>query len=240
MPPHRSVILCATPRTGSTLVCALFAASGHGGNPESWYRAEDRTDYARDWAVSPDDSQAYLAAVVRAGTGPDGTFGLRIQAATLPVLMTELGTLLPDADGDMARLAAAFGPCHVLRTRRRDPVAQAVSRLKAEQTGIWHHDGTESAPRRPPAYDPDLIDAYIAEARAGDETWDTWFAATGIAPVTIWYEDLALDPPAVVGKAMRDLGLLSDPVALPAVPNRRMADAVSADFAARYRADRGI
>jgi LPS sulfotransferase NodH len=239
MPPHRSVIVCATPRTGSTLLCALLAASGVGGHPESWYRDEDRAEYTSDWDVPPDDPRAYLEAAIRAGTGPDGTCGLRIQAPTLQPLLSELHIIFPDAPDDSALLRAAFGPCHFIRTRRRDAVAQAVSRLKAEDSQVWHLDGTEGTPVRIPTYDATRLDAFIAEAATGEALWDAWFTGTGLTPVTLWYEDFAADPEAQVRRAMTALGLTPPPGPL-TVPNRRMADAQSADWARRYRQERAL
>ncbi len=239
MPPYRTLIVCATPRTGSTLLCALLAASGVGGRPESWYRDEDRAEYASDWDVPPDDSRAYLAAAIRAGTGPDGTCGLRIQAPTLQPLLAELRSIFPDAPDDAALLRAAFGPCHLIRTRRRDAVAQAVSRLKAEDSQVWHLDGTEGSPARIPTYDASRLDAFMAEAVNGEVLWDTWFAVNGLTPVTLWYEDLAADPDAQVRAAMTAMGLTAPPGPLSA-PNRRMADAQSADWARRYRQERAL
>lgn len=239
--PLRSIILCTTPRSGSTLLCALLAASGVAGRPESWFRAEDRADYAADWGLSPGaggqiDPQAFRAAAIGAGSGADGTFGLRLQAATLPAVLADLG-----ARPGQARPAfeAAFGPCSFVWMRRRDTVAQAVSRLKAEVSGIWHLDGSE--PDRPtarPAYDAGAIDRFRAEAAAGNALWRDWLAAEGIAAAQVLYEDFAPDPAGGTRRLLAELGLA--PVAPLVVPNRRMADAESAGWAGRYRAERGL
>lgn len=237
MTPRRSIILCATPRTGSTLLCALLAASGTGGRPDSWYRAEDRAEYEADWGVAPGDAAGFLAGAIRAGSDASGTFGLRVQAPALRPMLAELAGLfgpLPDPE----LLHRAFGPCRFLFIRRQDDVAQAVSRLKAETTQVWHLDGTEGAPRAEPRYDAARLGLFRAEAEAGNAEWETWFAACGLAPERLTYEALAADPPGVAQALLPRLGLPA-PGAL-SVPNRRMADAESADWSHRYRRERGL
>ena len=74
-----------------------------------------------------------------------------------------LDGLFPGLPSDAARFERAFGKPLYLFLSRGDKVGQAVSRLKAEQTGLWHRaaDGSErerSAPPRPPAYDRDRLE----------------------------------------------------------------------------------
>jgi len=239
--PPLTIVICATPRTGSTLLCALLEASGVAGRPESWFRAEDRADYARDWGIAPADDSApdagtYRAAAIRAGQSANGIFGLRIQAATLPSLMAEIGAAPGSA---RARFGEVFGPCRFLHIRRQDEVAQAVSRLKAEVSQIWHLDGHQ--PDRPagyPEYDAARIDAFIAEAAAGNRLWEEWFGREHVTPLRLDYESFSADPQTHVRRILRGLDLPDD---MPLeVANRRMADATSRDWAARYRRARGL
>lgn len=243
MTPPRSLILCTTPRSGSTLVCALIRSAGSAGWPESWWRAEDRADYAADWGIADAAGQwtpgDYLAGAIRAGSSPDGSFGLRLQQPALPALIADLRALTPGTDSDAALMRRHFGPCAFLYIRRRDDVAQAISRLKAEASQIWHLDGEEpDSPRAEGSYDAAKIDAWRAEAAAGNAAWEAWFAAQGITPCRMVYEDYAADPPAAVTAALTALGMA--PARPLSAPNRRMADATSAGWAARYRAERGL
>ena len=239
MTPARSVIVCATPRTGSTLLCALLSASGTGGRPESWYRAEDRAEYEADWGVAPGDAAGFLAGAIRAGTDASGSFGLRVQAPSLAPMLTELRGLFGPVP-DLHLMERAFGPCRFIHIRRQDDVAQAVSRLKAEVSQVWHLDGTETAPRGEARYDAARLDQFRAEAKAGNAAWEAWFAATGIAPARLVYEDFVADPAGAVRQLLDRFGLPPAPGAAISALNRRMADATSAAWAARYRAERGL
>lgn len=62
---------------------------------------------------------------------------------------------------------------------RRDKVAQAVSYVKAQQTGLWHAapDGTELerlSPPQEPAYDASEIRTRFEEVTAHDHSWERW------------------------------------------------------------------
>lgn len=142
--PVRSLVICTTPRSGSTLLCALLRASGVAGWPESWYRAEDRAEYLQDWGIETDSPAAYLTGVLGAGRGANGVFGIRVQAVSRQPMLRELAQALGPAD-DRTLLHRAFGPCTFLHVFRRNSVAQAVSRLKAKASQIWHLDGSERA-----------------------------------------------------------------------------------------------
>ena len=170
-----AVILCATPRSGSTLLCDLLTESGVAGRPASFYRQQSIAYYAEQFGVPPGEGSAfdrdYLAAVRQHGTDDTGTFSLRIMWSSVADLMARLAPLFPDWATDAARFERAFGAPLYVHLSRRNKVAQAVSRLKAEQTGLWHRaaDGSErerTAPAQPAVYDGARLAAFVAEAVA--------------------------------------------------------------------------
>lgn len=242
-PPFDALILCATPRSGSTLLLSLLDASGLAGRPEAWWRAQNRDEFAAAWSLPRDgagrwSSADYLRAAVVAGRSGNGVFGLRLMPPTRPELLAELAALFPGAATDADLLGRAFGRCRFVHLRRLDTVAQAVSRLRAEQTGLWHRIGAweERVPGQqgPPRYDEAAIAAFRDEAEADNASWSAWFEANGIDPLPVLYEDLAHNPPGVVSSLLAALGL-PDPGPL-AFENERLADADSAEWIARFRA----
>ena len=243
-------MICATPRSGSTLLCDLLEATAVAGRPASYFRKELVPDWARRLGVAegPPDSagfaRAYLAAVLREGAGGTGVFGLRLMWESVGELSALLDRVRPGLPGDAARFAAAFGPVRFLHLSRADKVTQGVSHLRAIQTGLWHlgADGTErerTTPPAAPAYDPERIAAYAAEAEAHDAAWRRWFAANRISPTRLTYEALARDPRATLARALAGLGLDPAAAARAAPRTARIADAESRAWAARFRADRG-
>ena len=159
MTKFSSYIICATPRSGSTLLCDLLAETGVAGRPNSYYRLQNILDWARSWDVSPPDltdseefDRSYLAAVLRAGASDNGVVGLRLMWRSVTELSTRLGALYPDLHDDAALFERSFGKTLYIHLSRQDKIAQAVSLLKAEQSGLWHlaADGTERERSAPP------------------------------------------------------------------------------------------
>ena len=247
-----SYVICATPRSGSTLLCDLLANTGLAGKPASYYRRQSIPRWTERLGlpspIEPDDvdfERAYLAAVKKAGAGDTGIFGFRLMWESMPELLARLTMLFPGLDSDRGRLEAAFGEIVFLHLTRQDKVAQAISRLKAEQSGLWHvsADGSErerTSLAQPADYDPDRIDAFLRESHADDVAWNAWFAEQGIDPVTLSYEELATEPQAVLAKALEALGADSSRADAVEVKTRKMADEDSVDWAVRFRVERGL
>ena len=225
-------MICATPRSGSTLLCSLLRSSGVAGQPESWFRMQDRTDWARAWGIGAGDWQRYLAAAIVAGTGRNGVCGLRLMWNMLGELVAELGGAAVAEQA--ALLAKTFGPTAFVHLSRRDGVAQAVSRHRAEASGIWHLGIEEAEVPGAAGYDFGRIAGYFDAVAAENVAWDGWFAANGIAPLRVFYEELSADPGAVARLVLTHLGLQADCPLQSLV--RRMADATSLAWGARFRA----
>lgn len=243
-------IICATPRTGSTLLCDLLDATGVAGKPDSFFMADVDPVWVRRWKLPTRDqaagereyAAAYLGAALEAGRSGTGIFGLRLMRKDLKRLTGLIDAAVPGLASDRERLQAAFGRLLYIHLHREDTLAQAVSMVKAEQTGLWHiaPDGTELerlAPPQEPEYDFDRIAAKLAELQAHESAWLAWFAGQGIEPIRIGYESLAADPAGVVACICTALGLpVPAPDSLkPGVA--RLADAVSRDWMRRFRLD---
>ena len=250
MKPARSYIICATPRSGSTLLCDLLADTKAAGRPDSFFRRQSFTEWARYFNVSVADcgdehrfDQAYLAPAIREGTGGTDVFGMRLMWESVSDLSNGLNSLYPDLPGDSARFQAAFGPPVYVHLSRGDKIAQAVSRLKAEQTGLWHlaADGTERERLKAghaPVYDSRSLADLVEELQAHDVAWATWFARQGIQPVSITYEALSNEPQDTIATVLSAIGL--NPAIAKTVEPRtaRLADSESHEWATRFRTER--
>jgi trehalose 2-sulfotransferase len=233
-------LICATPRTGSTLLCGLLESTGVAGHPESYFNRKSLTSYAGHWDL-PDSEQgvidaAFVRAAVAAGSTPNGVFGGRIMGETLPELLAALQALsAAPTRSDLDLLTDAFGHTRFIHLRRRDVVAQAVSWARAEQTHFWH-PGEEVLPgAQSPHYDRHLLEHLAARIRALEEGWSTWFAEFGLVPHEIAYEDLARDPIGTTRAALDFLDLHLPPDRGIEVRHRRQADDLNADWISRFR-----
>ena len=175
----------------------------------------------------------YLRAAIAAGTGANGVFGLRLMWNMLGELVADLGGAAMHGQADL--LGQTFGPVQFVHLTRRDLVAQAVSRHRAEVSGTWHLGIEQAARPAKPDYDRAAIAAYLTEAKADNAAWADWFNANRITPFCIHYEDLAADPMATARGVLSFLDL--HPLGPLHAANRRMADATSLEWAARFRAE---
>ena len=241
-----SYVICTAPRSGSTLLCLLLAETGVAGHPQSYFHTPSVDRWAEVLGVDIDrdagehDRLAAVFDAARAAGSAGGLFGLRLQAPSLDFFRAQLRLLHPEATSDVARIEARFGPTRFLHLRRADKLDQAISRLIAQQTGLWHQaaDGRDierHGAAGVPVYDAAAIRAEIAELEALDRLWDDWFAAEGVQPVRIDYDALAADPRGVLRDVLVALG--RDPAAADGVmvPTRKLAGATNRDWARRYR-----
>ncbi len=245
-------IICGTPRSGSTLLCGLLASTKTAGDPHSFYRRQDTAEWAEEWQLPHPDTMsahafdvAYLEAATRAGKGGTAVFGLRLMRENLDELQAILDRIYPSLPSDKARFERAFGHVLYIHLSRENKLAQAISLIKAEQTGLWHiaPDGTEIervAPPQEPRYDFERIQQELAELEAYDAAWNVWFVKQGIVPLRVGYESLSGDPAATLASICEALGV-PPPNAGDVTPGvAKLSDAISLDWIHRFRADASV
>lgn len=241
-------MICTAPRSGSTLLCELLGATGQAGRPNSHFHRPSLSDWLETYelgggfATDQAAFRAVLAAALAKGRGGTEVFGLRMQRGSFTYFMDQLCALFPEQASDTGRIEAAFGPTLFIHLTRPDRLGQAISRLRAEQTGLWHRraDGSELerlAPPKPAVYDAAALAGYIAEATGLDADWAAWFEAEGLHPHRIHYDDLAEDPQGVLAGCLAALG--RDPALARAVdtPTAKLADAINENWRARFEAE---
>jgi trehalose 2-sulfotransferase len=242
-------ILCGTPRTGSTLLCNLLASTKTTGNPDSYYGRRFIPDWAAEWGLPKPDSLSerdfeagYLDAAIRVGKAGTEIFGLRLMRENLGELSDILDRIYPGLALDKARFERAFGSILYIHLSRENKLAQAVSLVKAEQTGLWHiaPDGTEIerlAPPQEPRYDFERIRRELTELESYDEAWNDWFAEQDISPLRVGYESLAADSAGTLVRICETLGVEPPDTADVKPGVAKFSDETSLDWMRRFRAD---
>ena len=148
---------------------------------------------------------------------------------------------LTDAeDRTLARLR--FRANALVHLTRRDEVAQAVSYVKAQQTGLWHAapDGAELerlSPPQEPAYDASEIRTRLEEVTSHDHGWEYWFAASEIAPLRITYEELSDGPVETLRVIMDHLGLEREAADGVELGLTKLADNINQDWVTHFRSE---
>jgi len=235
-----SYLICATPRTGSTLLCGLLRSTRVAGRPESYFRLPDESSWADRWRLARDlgggcDYRDYVAAAVAEGSTDNGVFGARVMWGTLEEMVAKLSVMHPDRAGaDLELLTAAFGGTRFVHLWRDDTVAQAVSWVRAEQMHYWQQ-GDTAYPGGSPYFDPEQIRSMVQTIAEHNAAWRDWFTRIGVRPYQVRYEALAADMAGVTGGIVNFLGLKL-PRGRRIVPgHRRQADGINEEWVARYR-----
>jgi trehalose 2-sulfotransferase len=237
-----SYVICATPRTGSSLLCGLLDSTGVAGHPESWFRRQGEPEYAARWGIADASDGTfsyadYFRAAIAAGSTANGVFAARIMWETMDEVITNLAPLYPDHAGTaVGLLGVAFGRTRFVYLRRGDVVAQAVSLLRAEQTGVWFETAYERQEQQAePSFDYGQVSERVRMIEAANAAWEEWFTSAGIRPYLVRYEELDAEPVRVAAGVVGFLGLT-----LPAgheitVRHKRLADDVNAQWIGAYR-----
>jgi len=127
-------------------------------------------------------------------------------------------------------------PAQVVRLKRRDSVAHAISYARAALSGVWRKEQEMRA-----TSSVDYSDRAIDEARAlldqQEADWDMLFEEIGVEPLTLWYEDVVAQPDAAVQEVASHIGVDVDPAATVAIPEvERQSQDDSKRWAERYSA----
>lgn len=254
-----SYLVCATPRSGSTLLCETLATTGVAGNPLEFFEALPETGMPRrplDYLAGLDDPEAlalierappreappysdlrgyagyeeHLAAVRRAGTTPNGVFGAKIMWAHLQDLGRQLG-----GDDLSALVDSVFDRPRFVWVRRRDTVRQAVSLWRAMQTQSWRAENEPAAGE--PRYSYAALHHLVGLLTGHDSAWERFLAAKRHV-LTLTYEDIASDLAGALERTLAHIGVQPPDGALEALPTmRRQADERSDAWAAAYARD---
>jgi trehalose 2-sulfotransferase len=228
-------------------LCALLAGTGVAGRPEEYFERLARSGLPRQPREyfegvedaellahlaatdpgAPDDGDPFPAALA-AGTTANGVFGAKLMWTHLLDLAERLGRA-PDA----ALLAERLPQPRYVHVTRRDKVAQAVSLWRAVQTRAWRAGDVKEEGEA--VYHGGAIAHLVAQLSEQDEAWRSWFAANGIRPFTIAYEDLAADAQGTTAAVLDHIG--AGPAEIPPPPLRRQGDDRSARWVERFRGE---
>jgi LPS sulfotransferase NodH len=259
--PDRAYLVCATPRSGSTLLCELLRGTGVAGRPLEHFEVlrhsglprqpREYFDGVHDFRVldrlaslrPPQRNRAHESPaewwrrILADGTTPNGVWGGKLMWGHVDDFVARARALPGLADADLdAALGALLGDAALVHVTRSDTVAQAVSLWRAVQTESWRSGaraGSECI-----AYVFEGIDHLRRQLADHEAAWDRWFARCGRPVYEVAYEDLGEDPRGTTAEVLRALDL---PVAdIPAPEMRRQGDARSVEWAERYRAEAGV
>jgi LPS sulfotransferase NodH len=240
--PHTSYVICATSRSGSTLLCDRLMATGFAGRPEEYFNARPRAALGHPVWSGWDraDMAAYVGWILDLGTTPNGVFGVKLTPSALEALLVRLRADRQDPDmSDGELLGMSFPGLRFLWITRRDKVRQAISAYRALQSDTWIERTGTAHRAEEPSYSFVLIDEQVGAIVQDEAAWSHFFTANGIRPHTVVYEDLVADTEDEVNAVLRWLGIDCDLSGLRAAGLSKQADRLTNLWEQRYYADKG-
>jgi trehalose 2-sulfotransferase len=149
--PTTSYLICATPRSGSTLVCDILRATGVAGAPTEYFHAwlqvhREPSSYRRFMAalarpyfmtahalVSP-----FLTRMMAKSMTPNGVFGLKVMSGYFDTFVDALRPIAGcEACPPTEVLDRVLPNLHYVYLTRRDKLGQAISLARAVQSDEW-------------------------------------------------------------------------------------------------------
>lgn len=190
-------LLCTTPRVGSTLLSAILREVGGCGDPDEYLNFDHVVRHAPEgsgfdtFEAIEADINGYFGAVKNT-YGHDGVFGLKAHLAQMHWAL--------QAGFDLVRNL----PDRMVLITRADVLAQAISWVRAAQTGAWNVNQEAAAK---PQFDPVAIHDAIDRIHLFHRAWEDLFVQMGMEPIRVSYEGLLADPAASTREVLRHLGV---------------------------------
>jgi LPS sulfotransferase NodH len=230
VPPTLLYLLASVPRTGSTFVSHLLWRSGCLGAPLEYLNFLPASPYHFAHGQPARQVELWRSALHRR-TSPNGVFGVKCFSAQLRELQQHNPRLLMEV---MAALLPTGRPAQVVRLKRRDAVAHAISYSRAALSGVWHKQ-QEAPGGIEVQFSAKAVDHARRLLDQQESDWDRLFAEMRVEPLTIWYEDVMARPEAAVASVADFLGVQFDAASAVAVPDvERQAQQNSRAWAERY------
>lgn len=193
----RLLLICMTPRSGSSALSAALASTGQMGqggerlsrNILSGIVAEHRPANLRD----------LLERVIVLGRTPDGLSQIKCD------LLQVLPFLLDPACFRLLRNA------RLVYLSREDVLGQAISRYRGFKAGVWHSKTEAGYSGVDAPYDFAAISAQVNFIVNMMQGYERAFALLAMQPLRISYEQLTSDPGTVLARIAALMGVILPP-----------------------------
>ena len=211
--PERVYLMASIPRSGSTYLSHILWKTGCMGAPLEYLNYLPGSPYG--FAHGDPEKQIDLwRSALQRRTSPNGVFGVKCFPAQLHWAKINNPELYVQF---MMRILPHGPSAHVIRLRRRDETAHAISFARATLSGVWRKEqepegGAEVA----------FSEAAFHRARmllqSDEQNWNSLQQQARFTPLDLWYEDVVADPGAAVRSVADFLQVDLDPAAQISIP----------------------
>ena len=231
-------IVCATPRSGSSLLCESLRNTCLAGRAEEYFNHKSEAIWRARWEIG--STVDYFCWITDRGTSANGVFGAKImweQMAYCVKLLRQLPEYQHDSQRNIPELISTVFPnVSYIWITRRDRVRQAVSVDIALQTGNYAWIGDQKpTSEREPIFNFNRLDFQLHRIIASENAWQQYFTAAGVTPFKVVYEEF-------VEKFEETIRTILEYLSIHVQPNhafdrpklKKMADALNDEWTQRY------
>lgn len=240
--PPRCYVVCAIPRCGSNLLTDGLHATRRAGRPKQFFLPKSEPEYAANLRLDLSRGfAAYVRDIIRLTATSNEIFGFKLMSWYLDEFLARLratGEFGGTDTADVDLLRNAFPRLQFVYVIRRNKLRQALSKARAEQTGLWKiQEGKEI--QQQPRFDPDLIERCLKDGELQECAWQNFFERSGVEPIRVEYETLCEKYEATIRAVLDYLGVslargyrIGSPVTV------RQSDELSRAWEERFLAER--
>lgn len=232
----RSLVLCASPRSGSNVLANTLTATERCGNALEYFNRTYMQRLANQWKLDVDDVDAYMEAFYEQATTPNGILGTKLFWEQLWIL-EEYTPNLPAHLSWYERLQQAFPQPRFVYLTRDNKVRQAISLVKASQTGVWteREGGTKPNRQAKPTYNYVGLTLRLMQIVYRDALWEQFFSQHNIEPMRLTYEQFDEDPEGTVRAVLRFMEIEDwETIPIQLADNKRQSNKVNEYWYKRY------
>jgi len=242
-PARITYVVCTNPRSGSYLLCDGLASTKVAGRPREWFNPlADELRRAR-WGLGPSTPATdldYLLFAKARSTTPNGVSGIKLHYSQFVTLCQNLVQIEGFEDlGEAELMAHAFPNLRYIFLTRRNKDRQAISYFLARETDEWVSpaSGPDPAQGLGPEMqvEPEEIERLATMLSRSDAAWRSYFTASRISPLEIFYEDLVADYRGEIVRVLDWLGITdANSIEIPDPRLRQQSDARNEHILERY------
>jgi trehalose 2-sulfotransferase len=185
----RGFAICSYPRSGTNLLCRAMEATGKLGSAQEFFHP--RAMQIAGGEAYPLDSSGQVAKILTDGRTANGIYGVKLFCDNFDQLYAF------DWVGALPNL-------QFVHLERRDILRQAISCVRAKQTGQWH---AGQAALAVPQYDHDAIQCELIRFARDRARWMLYFARNDITPLWLVYEDMVQDLSGSIRRIAATIGV---------------------------------
>ncbi len=242
--PQKTYVICATPRCGSHFLGEALASTGLAGHPDEYFQPNpdgtlqnEKGNIASQHGARP--LMPFRDFVIDRAQSPNGVAGVSIHGNYLHQVIENYQTLPEFEQMNRFELlnALLYNP-QFIWIKRRDKVRQAVSWVKAKQSGVWGEFKDGNTIGKGVAqfnYDYFLIDQNINSFYEFEARWQEFFDENNIEPYVVVYEDLTKDIDGAVLKILDFLEIdYSEDIQFAERKHKKQANELSEKWVKKY------